>query len=67
MQNDPVPKPAEKGPQDGKKKMTEEQSARLKEAAQESGKVEAEDDTLSEEGADQRIDMLKGQKPKGQT
>lgn len=39
--------------------MTQEQSARLKKAAQESGKEEAEDDTLSEEGAEQRIDMLK--------
>jgi len=47
----------------GNKKMTEEQAARLKKAAQESGKEEAEDDTLSAEGAEQRIDMLKGQKP----
>lgn len=62
MPDDPAPKPAAPGPQDDKKKMTEEQSVRLKKAAQESGKEGAEDDTLSEEGAEQRIDMLKGQK-----
>lgn len=63
MPNDPAPKPTVQGPQ-GDKKMTEDQSTRLKKAAQESGKEEAEDDMLSEEGAEQRIDMLKGQKPK---
>lgn len=67
MPSDPASKPAAQGPQDGQKKMTEEQAARLKKAAQESGKEEAEDDTLSKEGAEQRIDMLKGQKPKNKS
>jgi hypothetical protein len=67
MQNNPAGKPVEQGPQDGKRKMTEEQSARLKEAARKSGKEEAADNTLSEEGAEQRIDMLKGQKPKNKS
>lgn len=48
---------------DDDRKMTSDQSARLDKAAKKSGKEEAKDDTLSEEGAEQRIDMLKGQKP----
>jgi hypothetical protein len=62
----PAGKPADESPEAGKKKMTGEQAARLKKAAEESGKEEAEDDTLSQEGAEQRIDMLKGRKPKDQ-
>jgi hypothetical protein len=48
---------------DDNRKMTPEQSTRLGKAARKSGQSEAEDDTLSEEGAEQRIDMLKGRKP----
>lgn len=67
MPTNPAPKPDAQRPQNDMKKMTEEQAARLKKAARESGKEEAEDDTLSEEGAEQRIDMLKGQKPKNKS
>lgn len=48
---------------DDDRKMTAEQSVRLDKAAKKSGQSEAKDDTLSEEGAEQRIDMLKGRKP----